>query len=71
MYYCNFSDIEYLKIQKGAPCNDGEFSGAQDCNKYLICMWGTYQEFSCASGLHWNRVIFYKLIFKIHYFAVK
>jgi len=45
-----------VKVQKGSPCNDGEFSPARDCTKYFVCMWGTYQEFSCGSGLHWNNV---------------
>ncbi|PNF16877.1 putative chitinase 10 [Cryptotermes secundus] len=46
---------QYLKIKKGSSCNAGDFSSAQDCTKYLVCIWGTYQEFSCGPGLHWNN----------------
>ena len=47
---------EFLKIKKGSPCKDGDYSASQDCAKYLVCLWGTYQEFTCGPGLHWNSV---------------
>ncbi|KAJ8980547.1 hypothetical protein NQ317_001054 [Molorchus minor] len=26
-----------------------------DCSQYLHCLWGKYEIFKCASGLHWNN----------------
>jgi Chitin binding Peritrophin-A domain. len=47
---------EFLMIKKDSPCTDGDYSASQDCAKYLVCLWGTYQEFTCGPGLHWNSV---------------
>lgn len=40
-----------------STCNSGSMSAyAGDCNQYLICLWGKYEPFQCAAGLHWNAV---------------
>ncbi|XP_063232762.1 probable chitinase 10 [Bacillus rossius redtenbacheri] len=37
-------------------CQSGSYEYYQgDCNRYLMCLFGRYKEFSCASGLHWNN----------------
>ncbi|XP_022917654.2 probable chitinase 10 isoform X1 [Onthophagus taurus] len=36
-------------------CSGGAFAAyAGDCTKYLICLWGKFEEFQCAEGLYWN-----------------
>ncbi|KAJ8878485.1 hypothetical protein PR048_019063, partial [Dryococelus australis] len=38
------------------PCQSGSYEHYQgDCKRYLMCLFGKYKEFSCASGLHWNN----------------
>lgn len=40
----------------GLPCNrNGEYFRHDDCSKYYYCVYGSSQEYSCASGLHWNE----------------
>ena len=41
----------------GDTCNDGSYAPySADCSRYLFCIWGKYEEFNCATGLHWNQV---------------
>lgn len=47
----------YLANQEGAPCQEGTFTSFQsDCTQYMHCLWGKYEVFQCAPGLHWNKV---------------
>ncbi|CAH0555523.1 unnamed protein product [Brassicogethes aeneus] len=46
---------------KGSPqpyssCTEGSFAGMSgDCNQYMHCLWGKYEVYQCAPGLHWNN----------------
>lgn len=38
-------------------CESGSFTAySGDCTQYLHCLFGKYQVFQCAPGLHWNNV---------------
>ncbi|CAH0390045.1 unnamed protein product [Bemisia tabaci] len=44
--------INYLG--RYGACTENFAPHPTDCNKYLVCLWGQYQEQSCPAGLHWN-----------------
>lgn len=46
-----------LGVDLKAPCQPGTFQAYNgDCTQYLHCLWGKYEVFQCAPGLHWNNV---------------
>lgn len=45
------------KPQPYSSCGERVFAPYPgDCTKYLHCLWGKYDVFNCAPGLHWNHV---------------
>ncbi|KRT79630.1 Carbohydrate-binding protein, partial [Oryctes borbonicus] len=47
--------IQRIAYQPYTSCEAGSFAAYEgDCNQYLICLWGKYEAFQCASGLEWN-----------------
>lgn len=50
----NRGDVDLSILNK--PCKEGTYANYPgNCNQYLVCLWGTYAVFSCASGLYWNN----------------
>ncbi|XP_071446319.1 probable chitinase 10 [Hetaerina americana] len=56
--HCSSSSYTALKVSNpNDDCADGSYSPYPgDCSMYLLCLWGKYQAFQCANGLHWNTV---------------
>ncbi|KAJ8920078.1 hypothetical protein NQ315_011732 [Exocentrus adspersus] len=41
--------------QPYSSCQGNTFAALEgDCTQYLHCLWGKYEVFQCAPGLHWN-----------------
>ncbi|XP_045475619.1 probable chitinase 10 [Harmonia axyridis] len=55
-----FTNLENL-MNKISPdpystCAGNSFAPLKgDCNKYMHCLWGKYEIYDCAPGLHWNN----------------
>lgn len=46
-----------MAVQPYTKCEAGSFAAYPgDCTQYLNCLFGTYEIFQCAPGLHWNSV---------------
>lgn len=38
-------------------CETGAYATLPtDCTRYLHCLFGKFEEFTCSAGLHWNQV---------------
>lgn len=53
--------VIYLAIglapQPYSSCTENIFAAVPgDCTQYMQCLWGKYEVFQCAPGLHWNSV---------------
>lgn len=44
---------------------------AGDCGQYLICLWGKFEPFQCAAGLHWNAVRIINIAKHLIYIFIK
>jgi hypothetical protein len=43
--------------QPYSACGENAFAAyPKDCTRYLHCLWGKYEVFNCAPGLHWSNV---------------
>nr|WNT43924.1 chitinase 2 [Monochamus alternatus] len=53
----NLLNNQYIgdRPQPYSACTENTFAPlAGDCTQYLHCLWGKYEVFQCAPGLHWN-----------------
>ncbi|XP_050672534.1 probable chitinase 10 isoform X2 [Leptidea sinapis] len=45
-----------IQVEPEPVCENGQYAkDPNDCSRYLHCLFGKYEEFSCAAGLHWNQ----------------
>lgn len=54
--------ISKVFVLLSAFCESGQYANdPTDCTRYLHCLFGKFEEFSCSAGLHWNQVLLTQL----------
>ncbi|KAK9881823.1 hypothetical protein WA026_017335 [Henosepilachna vigintioctopunctata] len=50
------TSLNKLRPEPYSSCTGNSFAAVRtDCNKYMQCLWGKYEVYHCAPGLHWNN----------------